>query len=125
MNKILSVILCLLVASNIIGQVIGHVDKKTKEFFVPSDLKIEYRVFGYQVANNTTQKMICFSSQTGDTKDNYNRCPLGAYFDTGKMKPGDHIFYLGTIGNFAKMNFVSAGGKKTIFYFPKSTFIIK
>ena len=125
MNKILAFILFLLVASDAIGQVIGSVDKKSKEFTVPADQKIEFRVYGYQYANNTTVKMICFSTHITDVRDNYARCPLGSYFDTDKMKPGDKIVYLGVAGTFAKMNFISGGGKKTLFYFPKSSFTMK
>jgi hypothetical protein len=125
MNKLLSIILFLLVASSSIGQVIGVVDKKTKEFSVAPDLKMEYRVFGYQYPNNTTRKMICFSSNANDVKDNYSRCPLGSYFDTDKMKVGDKIFYLGGAGSFGKLNFVSGSGNKTIFYLLKSSFTIK
>jgi hypothetical protein len=125
MNKLLSLILFLLVASSAIGQAIGRVDKKTKEFSVAPNQKMDYRVFGYQYANNITQKTICFSSHITDVKDNYSRCPLGSYFDTDRMKPGDKIYYLGGLGRFGKMNFISGSGKKTIFYLPKSSFIIK
>lgn len=125
MNKIFSFILLLLVSSGAIAQVVGRVDKKTKEFTVAADQKIEYRVFGYQYANNTTQKMICFSSHNTDVADNYSRCPLGSYFDTDRMKPGDKITYLGSVGTFAKMNFIAGTGNKTIFYLPKSSFVIK
>jgi hypothetical protein len=125
MNKILLFVLFLPIASGAIGQVIGRVDKKTKEFYVASNPKADYRVFGYQYANNTTQRMICFSSHVADVKDNYNRCPLGSYFDTGQMKAGDKIVYLAGIGSFGKMSFISGSGKKTIFYLPKSSFTIK
>lgn len=125
MNKIRFFILFLLFASSAHAQVIGHVDRKTKEFYSDANLKTEYRVFGYQYANNTTQKMICFSSHVTDVQDNYNRCPLGSYFDTGKMKVGDKITYLGGSGRFGKMSFVTGSGKKTIFYLPKSSFTIK
>ena len=123
MNKILSLILFLLVASSAIGQVIGRVDKKTREFSVPSELTIDYTVFGYEFANNTTRKMICFSSNVNSVRG--NTCPLGSYFDTDKLNSGDKIFYLGPMGPFAKMSFVSGDGKKTIFYLPKSSFTIK
>ena len=125
MNKILSFILLLLLTSSAIGQVIGRVDKKTKEFYVAPDQKMDYTVFGYQYANNTTRKMICFSSNVNTVKDNFGKCPLGGYFDSNKMKAGDNIFYLGVAGKFAKMNFVAGDGKKTIFYLPKSSFVIK
>jgi hypothetical protein len=125
MNKILSFMVFLLVTSNVIGQVIGTVNKKTKELSVASDLKMDFRIFGYQYPNNTTRKMICFSSHDADVRDNYSGCPLGSYFDTDRMNVGDKIFYLGVAGSFGKMNFISGSGKKTIFYLPKSSFTIK
>ena len=104
---------------------VAHVDKKTKEFFVISNLKVEYEIFGYQYPNITTKKMICYSSHTYDVADNLNKCPLGSYYDSGRMKEGDRITYIGKAGSFSKMMFTSGSGKKTIFYFPKGSFTIK
>ena len=123
MNKILSFVLFLLISSGAIGQVIGHVDKKTKEFSVPPDQKVEFVVFGYEFANITTRKMICFSSNVNSVRG--STCPLGAYFDTDKLNTGDKILYLGPYGPFAKMSFVSGSGKTTLFYLSKSCFTIK
>jgi hypothetical protein len=125
MNKTFLLILFLLVASGAIGQVIGHVDKRTKEFYIVSDQKMDYRVFGYQFASDATPKMICFSSHAGDVAANYNNCPLGSYYDTGKMNANDKIVYLGVYGRFGKMSLISGSGKKTIFYLPKSCFTMK
>jgi hypothetical protein len=125
MNKTFSFILLMLLATGAIGQVIGYVDKRTNEFYIGSDLKMDYRVFGYQFASDATPKMICFSSHAGDVAANYNGCPLGSYYDTGKLKAGDKIVYLGAYGRFGKMSFISGSGKKTIFYLPKSSFMIK
>jgi hypothetical protein len=125
MNKTLSTFLLLLAVYGALGQAIGTVNKKTKEFTVPPNQKMDYQVFGYQFANITTQKMICFSSHEGDVRANYSRCPLGSYFDTEKLKLGDKIIYLGSMGPFGKMNFISGTGQKTIFYLPKSSFKIK
>ena len=125
MNKILSFILFLLITSSAIGQVVGRVDKKTKEFSIAPDQKSDYTVLGYQYPNNSTRKMICFSSNVNTVQDNISKCLLGSYFDTDKMKVGDKIIYLGTAGSFAKMNFVSGSGKKILFYLPKSSFAIK
>jgi hypothetical protein len=58
-------------------------------------------------------------------QDNVSKCLLGSYFDTDKMKVGDKIYYLGVAGSFAKMNYVTGGGKKILFYLPKSSFAIK
>jgi hypothetical protein len=109
------------------SQMKAQIDKKSKEFTInsSSDPKAEYKIFGYQYANTTTKLMICFSSYKYDVTENVNKCPLGAYFDSGRMKEGDHIIYLGNVGSFGKMNFISAAGVKTIFYVPKSSFVIK
>jgi hypothetical protein len=125
MNKILTIALLVLVTSGALAQVVGRVDKKTKEFTVAADQKVEYRVYGYQFANTSTRKMICFSSNTNDVRANFAQCPLGAYFDTDKLHPGDKILYLGPVGPFAKMSFNTGGGTKTLFYLPKTCFVIK
>jgi hypothetical protein len=125
MNKIFTSILLLTLSFSAIGQVIGTVDKKTKEFYIAADQKMNYTVFGYQFANITTSPMICFSSNADVVHANYSKCSLGSYFDTGKMNAGDHIFYLGGVGIFGKMSYVSGGGKKTIFYLPKTSWRIK
>ena len=126
MNKLLSIILFLLITSSVIGQTVARVDKKTKELTVEPSQKQDYRVFRYQLPGANSQKMICFSSHETDVRDNYSKCPLGSYFDTDRMKQGDKIIYLGNYGTFGKMNYVSAStGKKTLFYLPKSSFVIK
>jgi hypothetical protein len=125
MNKVLLPILFSIVSTLALGQTTGRVDKKTKEFFIVTNPKAEYRIFGYQFPNNTTKKMICFSTYSYDVRDNLNKCPLGSYFDTSFMKEGDRIVYLGIVGTFAKMNYISGRGIKTLFYLPKASFVIK
>jgi hypothetical protein len=125
MNKTFSLILILSISLTAIGQTTGRVDKKTKEFFITSTPKAEYKIFGYQFPNISTKKMICFSTYSYDVRDNLNKCPLGSYFDTGFMKEGDRIIFLGMVGSFGKMNYITGGGKKTVFYMPKTNFIIK
>jgi len=124
-NVVFSLSVLVLIAFQSIGQPIASVDKKTKEFFLPPGLKTEYRVFGYQYANAETRKLICFSSHEGDVRANYNQCPLGSYFDTQKMSGEDKIIYLGPAGSFAKMDYITGRGKKTIFYLPSSSFVLK
>jgi len=103
----------------------AKVDLKTKEFIIPSDTKAEFRFYGYQFPNESTKKMICFSSNRYDVAANIANCPLGSYFNTGGMKVGDEIFYLGKVGNYGKMNFISGSGQKTIIYILKTSFTIK
>lgn len=124
MHKIilsLSILLSALVGD---AQTAGHIDKKTKEFYITAKPNTDYKIIGYQFASTATQKMICFSSYTYDVRDNPLKCPLGAYFGTGNMNEGDKIIFLGMVGTFGKMNFITGAGKKTIFYIPKTGFTI-
>ena len=123
--KIFLTILFLTTAFQSYSQGTIHVDKKTKEFIVPPNIKTDYNIIGYQFPNLETRKMICFSGSTSIVVENNHDCPLGAYFDTNHLKLGDMVLYLGTVGSFAKMNFIQGTGKKTIIYIPKSSFVIK
>jgi hypothetical protein len=127
MKKIFLFLFLLATAVSGYSQLKAQIDKKSKEFTVNpnSDPKAEYKIFGYQYPNATTKLMICFSSYRYDVTENVNKCPLGAYFDSGRMKEGDKIIYLGNVGAFGKMNFLSANGTKTLFYVPKNSFVIK
>lgn len=127
MNKIILLLFALTISIHGNSQMKAQIDKKSKEFTINSnsDPKAEYKIFGYQFANSTTKLMICFSSYRYDVTENVNKCPLGAYFDSGRMKEGDRIVYLGNAGAFGKMNFISATGQKTIFYVSKTSFVIK
>src|SRR5664279_3305728 len=127
MNKMILLLTMMTISIQGNSQMKAQIDKKSKEFTINSgsDPKAEYKIFGYQYPNPTTKLMICFSSYTYDVTENVNKCPLGAYFDSGRMKEGDRIIYLGNVGSFGKMNFISAVGVKTIFYVPKTSFVIK
>jgi hypothetical protein len=127
MNKIILLLFLLTISIHGNSQLKAQIDKKSKEFTInpASDPKAEYKIFGYQYPNPTTKLMICFSSYRYDVTENVNKCPLGAYFDSGRMKEGDRIVYLGNVGTFGKMNFISANGTKTLFYIPKTSFVIK
>jgi hypothetical protein len=125
MNKALTIILLLLISSGAIAQVVGRVNKKTKEFTIAPDQKAEYSITGYQFANATTKHMICFSSHESMVREESAKCLLGAYFDTDQMKVGDKIVYLGMAGKFGKMNFIPNNGKSILFYIPSSSYVIK
>jgi hypothetical protein len=124
MYKIPSIILLLLISSVSFAQVIGKADKKTKEFTIAANQKIDYTVYGYQFANATTPKFICFSTSQDVVRANSSD-KLGAYFDTYRMPPGDKIVFMGLAGAFIKLNYISGGGVKTTFYLPKTNFTIR
>jgi hypothetical protein len=123
MNKMLAFGFLLLMSSGCFAQVVGRVDKKTKEFSIASGQKADYMVFGFQIANATTQKMICFASNDNVVRAN-SALPLGSYFDTDRLPPGAKIMYLGMAGSFGKMSFIAGGGKVTVFYLPKASYEI-
>lgn len=124
MNKIPAFLALLLISSACFSQVIGKVDRKTKEFTIAANQKLDYMVFGYQFANATTQKLICFASNQDVVRAN-NSDKLGSYFDTYRLPPGDKIIFIGVAGTFGKMSYVSGSGQKTIFYLPKTSYAIK
>ncbi|HEV2483091.1 MAG TPA: hypothetical protein VGS79_25675 [Puia sp.] len=124
MKKMLVFGFLLLLSSGCFAQVVGRVDKKTKEFSIVSDQKVDYMVFGFQLANATTQKLICFASNENVLRAN-SGLPLGSYFDTEKLPPGARIMYLGMAGAFGKMSFIAGDRKTTVFYLPKASYVIK
>ncbi len=123
MNKLLAFGLFLLISSRGFAQVVGRVDKKTKEFSVVAGQKVNYIVLGYQFANAATPKLICFASDENVARAN-STLRLGSYFDSNGLPPGASIMYLGMAGTFGKMNFIAAG-KATVFYVPKANYVIK
>jgi hypothetical protein len=124
MNKMLAISLLLLVSASGFAQVVGKVDRMTKEFSIEAGQKTNFMVFGYQFANATTRKMICFASSEDVVRANQNLL-LGAYFDTDRLPAGDRVTYLGMAGKFGKMSFITGGGKTIIFYLPKSSYVFK
>jgi hypothetical protein len=124
MNKILVIGFLLLISSGCFAQVVGKVDKKTKEFSIATGQKADYTVFGFQFANAATRKLICFASDQNIVRAN-NTLPLGSYFDTDRLPPGARIMYLGMAGTFGRMSFTTGGGKVVVFYLPKANYVIK
>lgn len=123
MYKLFSVILLLLLSAGSFAQKVGQVDRKTKEFTIAANQKADYTIYGYQFANASTAKMICFASNQDVVRANAND-KLGAYFDTFRLPPGSKILYMGAAGTFAKMSYVAGDGKKTLFYIPKTSFVL-
>ena len=124
MKKTLAFASLLLISSGCFAQVVGKVDKKTKEFSIAAGQKSSYAVFGYQLANATTPKLICFASSEDVERANQNLM-LGSYFDTDRLPAGTSITYLGIAGAFGKMRYTSGAGKVVIFYIPKTSYVIK
>lgn len=124
MNKTLAVALLMLISSGCFAQVIAKVDRKTKEFSIAAGQKANYMVFGYQYANPSAPKVLCFASSEDVVRANQSLL-LGSYFDTDRMPAGDQITYLGMAGAFGKMRFTTGAGRVVIFYIPKTSYVIK
>lgn len=124
MNKMLAIILLMVISSGSHAQIVGKVDRKTKEFSIAAGQKADYMIFGYQFANEGTSKLICFASNENVERANTN-LPLGSYFDTDRLPGGARIVYLGTAGKFGKMSFMTGGGRSIIFYLPKTSYVIR
>ena len=126
MSKSLALSLLLFISSGAIAQVVGKVDKKTKEFSIAPDQKAEYSLIGYQFPSTATKHLICFSSSENMVREESGKCLLGAYFDTDRMKVGDKILFMGYYGKlFVKMTYVSGASNKMIFYLSRTGLIIK
>jgi hypothetical protein len=51
--------------------------------------------------------------------------PPWILFRLRRNEEGDRIVYLGMVGSYGKMNFITGLGKKTLIYIPKANFVIK
>jgi hypothetical protein len=124
MNKLLAISALLLLSIGSFAQVVGKVDRKTKEFSIAAGQKADYMIFGYRFANASTEKYICFASNEDVERANQS-LPLGSYYDTDRLPTGSKILYLGMAGTFGKMSFNTGGGKTIIFYLPRSSYVIR
>jgi len=120
MKKSLVFITALLLSLHLFAQTKGYIDKDTKLFNVVSNIRQDHQMFGYAKPNVKSPKLICISVFTKDVKDNKYHCPLGAYYDTSGLPDGDNIYFVMLVNSFAKMKYVSAAKKETIFYIKKS-----
>ncbi len=119
MKKILAVTV-IIVASIFTNQCFAQnlpvVNKAKKSFnvYMVSDDDTPL-IYGYETADISSKKMICFSSFTVDVENNPHKCVLGAYYTTDDIS----IDYLVTEGDFVKLAFKEAGKSDVIFYIEK------
>jgi|688.fasta_scaffold448844_2 hypothetical protein len=72
-------------------------------------------IYGYETADASSKKLICFSSMTADVEGNPHKCSLGAYYTTDEIE----VQYIATEGSFVKLKFISQSKSSTIFYIEK------
>jgi len=49
---------------------------------VVSDIKLDYRIFGFEKPDTNSRKMVLFSVFTPDVENNPYKCPYGSYYGT-------------------------------------------
>ncbi len=72
-------------------------------------------IYGYETADATSKKLICFSTFTSDVENNPHKCALGAYYTTDDIE----IQYIGTEGSFVKLRFIGSSKGDVVFYVEK------
>lgn len=124
MKKTLFILLITFLAFNpkCEAQAKAFILKQTGEFHLNSDTNNEFTVFGYSNADTKSKKMILFSVFTNLVENNPSKCPLGSYYNTGGMNPGDRIIFSKIVGAYVKLNFVTAT-KRIIPFYMKKQFI--
>ena len=98
----------------------GHVDPKTNEYAFTASLVDQYMFYGYAEPNKRSKKLIMFS--TYPTNINTNKLytyPIGAFNETTGIKDGEKIIYTGSTGHYARMKYIDANNKETVFYIGK------
>jgi hypothetical protein len=81
-----------------------------------SDIRSDYRFFGYEKADTLSKRLIFFSVFTNDVKNNPFNCKLGAYYS---MPNRDKLLikYEAIQGAYIKTIATNKKGEKTILYF--------
>ena len=84
---------------------------------VTSDIKLDYRIFGFEKPDTNSRKMVLFSVFTPDVENNPYKCPFGSYYGT---LPEDEmeIKFTAKVGDYVKAT-VSTDEKRSAIYFHK------
>jgi len=98
----------------------GHVDPKTNEYAFTASLIDEYMFYGYAAPDRKSKKLIMFSTYpTNISTNKLYSYPIGAYNETTGMKDGEKIIYTGSVKHYARMKYIDANNKETVFYIGK------
>lgn len=118
MKSILSLLilsLAFLFSNQVLAQDPIVVNKTDKTIYVQMSMDKDFTSFGYEKADKSSAKLICFSSMTADVDGNPHKCKMGAYYTSDDFT----INYLGMEGNFVKAE-AKANGVGSVFYLEKS-----
>ena len=112
--------LLLAVATTAHAQTTAFIDRKTKSFTLVADIRKDHQIFGYAAPDSHAKKLILFSVFTTDVKNNPYHCPLGAYYQTSDLRPGENIRYISETPTFVKLTFLDASHQLTPFYIKRA-----
>lgn len=101
---------------NYIGK--ATISKSDSTIWLTADMKLDYRIFGYDKPDITSRKMILLSIFTSDVKGNPFKCPFGSYYQSIDMTDME-LKYISTVGNFIKVNILKNGAIQGIVYIDK------
>ncbi|MEJ7611469.1 MAG: hypothetical protein WKF88_09870 [Ferruginibacter sp.] len=115
--KLLNILLVLLfLASSALAQKKGVVDRHSKSFTLQASLDDRYTLFGYAAPDEKSEILIQFSTYPHEVNANREKFRLGAYSETGGLKPGDKILFDSEKDGFVKLNYIRNGTDLIPFY---------
>jgi len=79
------------------------VSKSDSSIGLTANMKLDYRIFGYEKPDTTSRKMILISIFTSDVEGNPFKCPFGSYYQTSDMTDME-IKYVSIEDKFIKAN---------------------
>ena len=68
---------------------------------VVSDIKLDYRIFGFEKPDTNSKKMVLFSVFTPDVENNPYKCPYGSYYGT-PPEEDMKIKFTSKVGDYVK-----------------------
>ncbi|RZL34336.1 MAG: hypothetical protein EOO96_10145 [Pedobacter sp.] len=81
------------------------IDLSDSSLTVYQNIRADYRIFGYQLPDTNSRKMIFFSVFTPDVENNPYNCPYGSYYYSGAMQD-TQIKYIKNSGAFVKTHLI-------------------
>ena len=87
-------------------------------FHVFNNIRADYRIIGYALADTNSRKMVLVSVFTSDVKDNPFDCPYGSFYDSAQ---GEKLVikYTGERGSFIQANISGENKQPATVYFEK------
>lgn len=98
------------------AQTTFHVDRRTKQAELVANMRQDHSIIGYAAPKVTAPKLILFSIFTSEVEGNPGRYPLGAYYETSKLKPGTRLVFVGKKAGFVQLNYLAPDAKPTPVY---------